>query len=407
MHERANHASGKIKDWQFVREVHRKMVRVWFPHFSALERLALIFVYDRTLGWGKEWERITMEHCAEGVYDERGQCFAAPFTSCRKRAGEVMRGLCDAGAIRFTVHPTDKAKRYALNFDFDPSMKLPKRLKEGGGNAPLRGAEPPHCIGAETPHVREGEVREVKQKRLADGNVRRSMGNNPESREELEIAIVKVRSRAKARSAEKKRRGRALRKDGTGFHPNKAAILIYWRDLWLSHYPDLPIDPVPKVLLHILWQYWKAWTESRKAGEFEDYLEWVFENWNAVRLGSLGWMADAPKAPAARMLVSSKLRGYFEEAYREKEAVALWRKLEPHERRLQELVEKGMDPDKARESVEKEFATKKELVELRQARERMSIMLETFNRRESRTDAVAKERKPLPATKNFKKWEDE
>ena len=118
-------------------------------------------------------------------------------------------------------------------------------------------------------------------------------------------------------------------------------------------------------------------------------------------------MTNYPKAPALRMIVSSKLRGYYEEAYREKEALALWRKLEPHERRIRELVENGMDPDKAREVVEREFGTKKELAELSKARQRLNIMLETFNRREGVTQVEPRKRSPLPENTNFKKWEDE
>lgn len=411
MHDRANHASSKFKDWQFIREVHRKLVREWFRDFSALERLALLFIYDRTLGWGKEWERITMDQCSQGVISDEGVCYAAPFTSCRKRAAATLTALFDAGAIRRGPASADKSRRYALNFDYKPNMQLPKRLKHGGGTAPYVGAETPHTLGAETPHQREEEIRVTKEKSLVAASDHQSAGAT-DSRDELEIAITKVRSRSKSRASEKSKAGRALRKDGSGILPTKTALAAMWRSLWMEHFPDLALDAPPQISLHILWQYSKKWTEARKAGEFADYLAWLFENWNAVRLGSFSWMAGAPKAPALRLIVSAKLRAYFEEAYRDKETVALWRKLEPHERRLNELVESGMDPDKARESVEKEFASKKELVELHKARQRMSAMLETFNRRQGHHAASSAEERPtkpraLRPTESFNKWKEE
>jgi hypothetical protein len=165
---------------------------------------------------------------------------------------------------------------------------------------------------------------------------------------------------------------------------------------------------MPKASVAILHTYWKNWVEARNEGEFIEYLEWLFDNWNALRVGSFAWMTNYPKAPALRMIVSGKLRAYYEEAYREKEALAIWRKLEPHERRIRDLVENGVDPDKAREVVEREFGTRKELAELAKARQRMGIMLETFNRREEASKPLSyRKREPLPTQTNFKKWEDE
>lgn len=404
MHERANNAS-KINDWQFIREVHRQMVRDWFRHLTALQRLAILFVYDRTLGWGKEWERITMDQCSGGIYGSDGQCYAAPFTSCRKRASEVLRSLIDIGLLRVEYRGKDRAGRYAINFNWrieTDGMKLPKRLKDGGENAPLIGAETPLSMGAKTPLLRGGKERVVNNNTTDADRVR------GDSRREIEETILQVKFRSRTRAASKKADGRFHRSDASGFVPTRAALAVAWRELWLQHYTDTPLEPLAASSRAILHGYWKSWVESRTTGEFSDYLEWLFTNWNAIRVGTFSWMTSYPKAPAIRMIVSAKLRPYLEEAYREKEAIAIWRKLEPHERKMRELVENGMDPDKAQEVVEREFATKKELAELGQARKRLNIMLETFNRREDvSTRTEKRERKPLASNTNFKQWEDE
>lgn len=368
------------------------MVREWFPHLTALQRLALVFVYDRTLGWGKEWERITTRQCATGIVGEDGTRYAAPFTSCHKRAGETLRSLVRLGVLRTEEGGRNRTLRYALCYEWNPEkdgqnleMKLPKRLKVGAETPPKVGAFPPPKVGAETPPQRDNRNKRNQKEELAFADAKRESpkegGIKTEERKTIEESIVRLSKKAKARSAVKMTDGRAMRKDGTGFLPRKCRVPLFWRELWSRHFPDVPVDPLPVVSQQVLWQYWKAWTECRPFGEFADFLGWVFENWNAIRLGTFAWMTGFPKAPAVRMVTSSKLRPLFEEAYREKEAVALWRKLEPHERKLRELVENGMDPDKAREVVERQYATKKELAELKASRERMAVMIETFNRR--------------------------
>lgn len=419
MHELQTRAS-EIRDWQFRIEFLRRITREWFPFLSSTQRLAIIFVYDRTLAWGKEWERITTKHCSEGIFGKDGTCHAAPFTSCRKRAGTILRSLFDLGMLRKQSRNGDRACRYAFNFDWQPTMKLPKRLRmaqekaqktsnEWGEIAPKDGGESTPMIGVKAPRlIRDTSYKGKKvnqTEELANAErVRESSGKG-----ELEMAIVVVRKRARDKAKDRLTDGRALRKDKSGFLPTKARLPLFWRELWLDCFPGVPLDPLPKISANILWTYWRDWTLARSDGEFSDYLRWVFENWNALRVGSFGWATSFPKAPAIRMIVSVKLRPFFEEAYRECEMVAIWRKMEPHERRMAELVEKGMDPDKAREVVEREFATKKELVELRKARERMSIAMETLARREraAASSQNGKRTAPLPDAKSFNKWKDE
>lgn len=413
MHVRAKNASD-FKDWQFILETHRKIVREWFTHLSTLQRLAVLFVYDRTLGWGKEWERITMDQCVQGIVSEEGVRYAAPFTSCRKRASLVFKSLVQLGALRTEKIGWDRASRYALNFDWTPEMQLPKRLRNGngsdngGGNAPLdRGGNAP-LMGAETPRYKRVEVKRSEKGRVASASAR-------EGRGELEMAVVEVRKRSKDKSALKKMQGRPLRANGTGFLPNKNRIPLFWKDLWIEYFPGEQLDPMTLASQQILWQYWKKWTEARSEGEFLDYLTWVFQYWNTIRIGSFAWMQSFPKVPALRMLTSGKLRVFFEEAYRERQTVETLSKLQPHERKLRELVEGGMAPEHAQEIVDREFASRREAKELRAARDRLAVMMETHHRREAsrkrREDEQpafkAPRKRSLPVTNNFGKWKED
>lgn len=409
-------------------------MREWSIGLSAIQRLALMFVFDRTLGWGKEWEYITLDHCTKGIVAEDGTVYAAPFTSNKQTARKALTELEAMGYLRVQESPiVGRPKRYSLNFNqVEAYMRVPKRLKnkitgdsekgtgsaESDTNITQSGVQKWSAEGfiSEPPlGCKSGLQRDILRiyKKKPKGKTKISDAEpapQVSEKENLERAVIKVQTFAKSRLSEKKMKGgRNCRKDGTGFLPKQSNVALFWRELWTEHFPDTPLEAMPLVSQKILWQYWRSWTESRGTGEFLEYLTWIFENWNALRLGSFSWMTNFPKAPSVRLVTSAKLRHVFEEAYKAREAIALWRKLEPHERKLRELVENGMDPDKAREVVEREYSTAKELKKISEARQKLHIAMETANRRQSRTpNGASRRRGPLKMEDHdFGQWKDD
>lgn len=63
------------EDWSdvvFYRDFHRCMARHWKCHMSASEYVVLDALFDRTIGWGKLWEYVSLRHFVHGVQnDER------------------------------------------------------------------------------------------------------------------------------------------------------------------------------------------------------------------------------------------------------------------------------------------------------------------------------------------------
>lgn len=107
---------GPYTDWAFQRDVLILIVRVWARDLSLLEFSGVMFVYDRTLGWGKEWEVITRDQACGGVWSRDGlKPYAAPITRNRNRACTVLARLVAKGFLR------RKAKgrffMYSLNLD--------------------------------------------------------------------------------------------------------------------------------------------------------------------------------------------------------------------------------------------------------------------------------------------------
>lgn len=117
---------------RFLSDCLRKINRQWKHALTGKEYEAVMFVLDRTLGWSKEWERITFAQCAEGIWSEEGKCYAAPFASNRIRAGQTIKKLVERGVLltKKSKRIGDTAKIYKINTAWKPdkAMKIPQRL---------------------------------------------------------------------------------------------------------------------------------------------------------------------------------------------------------------------------------------------------------------------------------------
>lgn len=396
-------AKNEYRDWKFVWEVHRTIVRQWFRDCSSQERLALIFIFDRTLGWGKREERVSRKHCVEGVWTESGECVAAPFASNLKRAGDTLNGLVDKGYLvcRDSKLCTDRAKVYSLN-----RMKMPKRLREDGDESvSMEGDESVSLDGDETGSViRKSNKREERQSSNSVDAEASEVLVDASSRYKTRVEEVRKRSRSRRKVAADK--GVNVRK-GSGFVPTKDAFVIRWKELFRTYFRDDKPAPLSSVVRSIMVKYGKAWTQNREEGEFMDYIEFLFRNWLIIRSTSLGWMSDAPRFPVPEMIVSSKLRRIFEVAYANEERMERLSKMDEMERRVEDLREKGMDPDKAKEIVAEEFGYADKLKELRVEREKIKVLRDQM-RKEGR---IAQRAKPKPKMKNgggtFADWIDD
>lgn len=104
-------------------ELFNYIVRYWFHHLTALERLAVIFIYDRTWGWNKEWEEITVNQFTQGLVrcnEGTWVSYAAPFSKDRTGAQKVIKRLVDKGVIFRRPVPNDSRGmiEYSLNIDW-------------------------------------------------------------------------------------------------------------------------------------------------------------------------------------------------------------------------------------------------------------------------------------------------
>lgn len=408
------------KDWEFARKALRIILRSWALELSAVELRAAMFVYDRTIGWGKQWEVITMEHASAGVWSDDGECWAAPVTRDKARARNVIQSLVEKSYL--TRRAKGNSYEYALNLD---RMKVPKRLKEGSETSNLgvrkrtiRGCENAPFGGAKT-HPKEYyiEIREAKRN-SSDSASHRADASLEEKVEEVNQVTRTVIALSRNRAERKKKDGKFERSANgveSGFVPFRSALALNWIGLHKQMFSESAVAPLPAVSLKILHGYAKNWTLLRESGEFLDYLQWIFENWAVLRSGPFKWMQEFPLTPSIRIIVSSKLRPFIEEAYQQREWWARWSKMDEYERRIHHLsTNKGIDRSRAEEIAKRETGFRDEVKLLKEERRKLELAAMSVKQAYQQERAALRKQherlgKPIlqDVEGDFGKWEDE
>jgi len=341
------------RDWS------RILDRQWLPYLSGNEFAVVRFIFDRTAGWGKEWEKIPLRHFTDGVIAKDGQTYGKT-TLSDKTVRTMLSALTDRGVILCRREAGDSAS-YSLNYEWTPIMKIPKRLKENAEKelatpvnftTPLRQDLPKPPVNF-TDHKREERksLREREATAIADAITVES-GTRIETREELEAGIAKATAASRSRRELKKQEGYHMRGKDGGFVPSVEAMRKLWVDLHNKHSPQIPPSALPDKSIHMLRSYCREWNGRNVGKEWVDFLEWVFENWSGICRTSLRWMTSKPDAPMPAMVASSKLRVHLENGWQHREKIAAIYALPPREREIRFLMlERGITKEHAESMV--------------------------------------------------------
>ena len=403
------------KDWTFARNALQLIVRQWSWGLTPHEFRAVIYIYDRTVSWGKEWETVTLDHMESGVWnEEQTKNWAAPIASNRARASQLIKKLVEKGYVY-------KRKRgvyweFSLNLD---SMKVPKRLnlhEQRGDTSVQKGVTLLTKEGDTSVTQRDLKInKEIYDKRKSGENgIFAGVEDDPLL--EARYAVTKVIQKSKANRERKKAKGIFVRRANDGFVPFRGTFPLIWRDMSAEYFPDFEIGPIPHLSLNILHSYALAWTNNRKSGEFMEYLKWVFQNWASLGAGVFSWMDNFPLCPSVRIITSRKLRGFIEEAYQKKEMWDAWRKMDEFDRKVYHLINvRGMDSEKAHKVAMKEIGYSNQIKELEDAKKMIQVMSDRA-KQTMRAERMAIEKQKSGSRKSnhlvqvegdFGRWEDE
>lgn len=375
----------------FYREWSQKIDREWLHVLNGSEYALVRFIFDRTAGWNKEWERIPARQLVEGITSQDGRRFAPSIVKSLKHARRLLIELTERGILIRHDSTMLGANVFSINYKWNPIMKIPKRLrslKEGqedgisdgydaeteqpmsirtGTKTTLQGGQKLPQGGDKNYPTKISNIKISKKKILSAGADGLSLGEkengsevvNSSPMQFIEQAAKDAVTRQKHRAALKLKRGSFARranspdKTPSGLIPTADGMMTLWHKLHRETFHATPLPALTKAMLHALRGYAKEWNVRNPEHEFvTDFLPWVFENWGAIRNLQLGWMDNCPDTPSPLMVCSGKLREYIEAGWRERSKVDAFRQMSVDEREFYILTKvKGMAPDKAKQLV--------------------------------------------------------
>jgi hypothetical protein len=316
------------------RQWSRFLDRAWNQALPAQEFAVARFIFDRTAGWGKQWERIPVRHFTRCVVAFDGTNHGGIAAASKGTVRRALDSLIAKGAV--LREDAGRSFMYSLNYDWKPPMKVPKRLK-GSKVDPSEGSKVDPSRG---PKLTPKEEEKVKpsgkgRKRSALADVK---GDILDSLDETER-----RSRAKREAKKKKVVGTKR-----GVMPAEGAVRRIWEDLHIENHKGKPCAPLSKRALHMIRSYCKEWNRRNPDHEFlTDYLPWLFRNWSLIRKTSIGWMTDSPEVPQPMFVANAKMRPHFEEGWGKRIWFDKLRQMSPYDREVAVLMDRGMEKEAA------------------------------------------------------------
>jgi hypothetical protein len=281
----------KADDLIFQRDFMRHLLRHWQKHLSASEFICVLFIYDRTIGWGKFAETIMLRHFIDGIVSRDLRVHHHGTSLSRTTVIGSLERLEAGGLIESFRSSANSAKMYLLKieaseddlkqFSTMKEIAKPKRLKSQGSKFEPQGSEFEPQGSEFEPHKKKRNTREVKLKKreLVAADASKTLAD-------VEVEI------------EDKRTARAdARKKIVEFAQSlkKKELARFWLDTVSSHHDDMRSLALTIAQQSSLFSKQKTFLETtRHALSFPAFVDWSIQNWHSIMSNVFGWMTNAP-----------------------------------------------------------------------------------------------------------------
>ena len=282
----------------WFREWFKIIMREWAGDLTMQQLAVVMFIFDRTAAWGKEWEFIRFSSFVQGITSKDGSVrYSSGVCNSEQTAMRITKELEQMGYLR--KERTKLGNQWALNYDFrtkDNAMKKRKPASEDD----LQASAPTKFERSHLSNLK-GSILTTNVKERSKQNTRRSAaGTTSHSIEEIARLTKERASAARERRAAKK----------GGKLPSRDIIQL-WSHLmrsaeWSSR------DDIASGRLYLskreamaLTSYGERFRKNYPAKKFREFLEWVINEWPSIRKELFSWMnkAPAPEAPAAMFII--------------------------------------------------------------------------------------------------------
>lgn len=106
------------------------IIREWMSALTHTEFKCVMFIFDRTAGWKKQWERIPHKHFVNGIIDGDGNCWASGTGLAHRTVINCLASLVKKKIV-LRKDSRNGVYSYSLNYRWENLyIDIPKRLKE-------------------------------------------------------------------------------------------------------------------------------------------------------------------------------------------------------------------------------------------------------------------------------------
>lgn len=287
---------------QYKLEMYQRAIREWRGSLSSDEFSVVMYVMDRTVGWGQPSATITSGSAINGggVYTGLNISRATYF--------RVLGTLETKGLIRRRKTGTG-SNRISINPGWAPDMSnLPKRLKERFAKGSQSETTPSHSettpSQAETLYTGNPSTDNLLTDTVAASghNSNQNQNSFPEEKEEgpspqsPPSKIVSDENREAACTNRSARKAKANRTKGRT--DVSAGIEATWRAALEETFPAVSHVPWDVRIRKNVKDKAKAWTSGSQVS-FDDLLDWAVRNWTQIVKKQFKWMKKkaAPAQP--------------------------------------------------------------------------------------------------------------
>lgn len=319
-------------------------MRTWAPHLTLQQLGIVLFIFDRTAAWGKEWEMIRYKSFATGIFSKDGtKCHAGSICNSARTAARLTDELVSMGML--LKRRTRTGNIWALNYEWlENDMNKLRKMKRDMPR--MADQDMPNMESQDMPNM-AGSILNVENINIENINNSLPCSAGREAGSSLKLTEAMERALEKGKAA---RERRELRKNG------RMSSLDIGRE-WTKNMLDAPWAEVldlqgrrylVKRDAQALKSYSDRFLKSHPAESFREYLRWLIHHWPGLLTEVFGWMtvSPPPQTPAALFII--KWADRLEEKFLQRRAFEKRLAMTPEERETHRLVRSGMSPDAAR-----------------------------------------------------------
>jgi hypothetical protein len=347
---------GSMKSPIEFREWFKILFRVWRPNLSPNEFLVAQFIFDRTAGWGKEWEVIRTSHFLHGVLGKDGHLYATGLVMTYPTLRKCLDRLVAFHAIR--VERRYKQKAYALNYEWNPEeielyqkdtvmpLATPKRLLNNEGKTPEKSEN-----NFKNPEKSENNFNH-KVKIIC--SYKKGKENCFAKEENTGLApqggILSVASHLDKTS----RNTASQRQKSIQAWRGPEAARKAWQSLCEEYHPEATHLSITKNDCAILNGYGKRFMTRYDIEQWLSFLDWAVARWSVIRTVTFSWLhKNSAGVPSIRFFV--KFSDHFEQAWASKKSLDRLAGLSSREREVELRVNRGVEREVAEKEVDELF----------------------------------------------------